>query len=155
MADAPPQFSYEIYIAAPAARVWNALVDGEMTRKYVYGTRLRSSLKRGSRYAYLGEGDFEAVTGEILEVEPERRLVMSWEAHWDADVSKDRASRVSYELAQVNPRTTRLALRHHGFEGRTPTYTGSIDAWPMLLSSLKSLVETGRPLEMADGGSGG
>jgi len=154
MADAP-QFSYEVYIAAPPAQVWKALVDAEMTRKYVYGTRLRSTLKRGSRYAYLGDGDFEAVTGEILEIEPERRLVLSWEAHWDAEVSKDRASRVSYELAPVGPKTTRLALRHDGFEVRTPTYTGSIDAWPMLMSSLKSLVETGRPLETASGGNAG
>jgi uncharacterized protein YndB with AHSA1/START domain len=146
MADVP-QFSYELYIAASAAQVWRALVDGEMTRQYVYGTRLRSSLKPGSRYAYLGEGDFEAVTGEILEIEPERRLVMSWEAHWDAEVSKDRASRVSYELAPIGPKTTRLAVRHDRFEGRTPTYAGSVDAWPMLMSSLKSLVETGRPLE--------
>ena len=63
MPDVPP-FSYELYIAAPAARVWQALVDGEMTQKYVYGTRLESSLKRGAPYAYRGEGGFEAVSGD-------------------------------------------------------------------------------------------
>jgi uncharacterized protein YndB with AHSA1/START domain len=154
MADAP-QFFYEIYIAASAAEVWKALVDGEMTRKYVYGTRLRSTLKPGTRYAYVGEGDFEALTGEVLEIEPRRRLVMSWEARWDADVSKDGPSRVSYELAPLSPRTTRLSVRHDQFEGRTATYTSSVGAWPMLMSSLKTLVETGRPLEMPSGASGG
>ena len=79
---------------------------------------------------------------------------MSWAAHWDAEVSKDSPSRVSYELASVGPATTRLALRHDGFAGKTPTYTSSIGAWPMLMSSLKSLVETGRPLQMPAGESG-
>jgi uncharacterized protein YndB with AHSA1/START domain len=154
MSDAPP-YSYEVYIAAPAAQVWRALVDGDMTRKYLYGTRLRSMLKPGTRYAYVGEGDFEALTGEILEIEPERRLVMSWEARWDVEVSRDRPSRVAYELAPVGPRTTRLSVRHDQFEGRTPTYMSSVEAWPLLMSSLKSLVETGRPLEMPSGGGGG
>ena len=154
MSDAP-QCLYELYIAASAAQGWRALVDPEMTRRYVYGTRLRSSLKPGSRYAYLAEGDVEAVTGEILEIEPERRLVMSWEARWNAEVSRDGASRVSYDLAPVGPTTTRLAVRHDRFDGRTPTYTGSVDAWPILMSCLKSLVETGRPLEMPEAGSGG
>lgn len=142
-----PEFTYEIYIAASARDVWRGLVDAEMTEKYVYGTRLKSSLGRGSRFAYVGEGAFEAVTGEILEVEPEKRLVMRWQAHWDEQVATDRPSRVTYELSPAGPAMTRLRVHHDSFEGRTATYTSSIDGWPWMMSSLKSLLETGQALK--------
>ena len=89
------EYTYDIYIAAPVAKVWKGIVDGEMTKHYVYGTRLESKLKNGAPYAYVGDGDFKVVDGEILEVEPEKRLVMTWRAHWDDAVATDRASRVS------------------------------------------------------------
>jgi uncharacterized protein YndB with AHSA1/START domain len=58
-------------------------VDGEMTKRYVYGTRLESKLKKGTPYAYVRDGGFKVVEGEILNIETEKRLVMSWNAHWD------------------------------------------------------------------------
>ena len=147
-----PELSYEIYIAASPKDVWRGLVDGEMTEKYVYGTRLSSSLSRGARFAYVGEGGFEAVSGEILAAEPERRLVMRWQAHWDDEVAKDRPSRVTYEIDPAGPGMTRLRLRHDEFERETATYLGSVDAWPWMMSSLKSLLETGKPLPAAPAG---
>jgi len=139
-------YTYDIYVAAPAHEVWKGIVDGEMTKYYVYGTRLRSKLKKGAPYAYVGDGDVNVVDGEILDVEPEKRLVMSWNAHWDDSVSKDRPSRVTYELADAGPSTTKLRVVHDDFDGPTPTYTGSIEGWPLMMSSLKSLLETGKPL---------
>ena len=139
-------FTYDIYIGAPARKVWKGLVDAEFTKHYVYGTRLESKLEKGSPYAYVGDGDFRVVDGEILDIEPEKRLVMSWKAHWDDSVAKDRASRVSYELSATGPSTTRLHVVHDRFDGETATYSGSVDGWPLMLSSLKSLLETGKPL---------
>jgi uncharacterized protein YndB with AHSA1/START domain len=139
-------FTYDIYIGAPAAKVWKGIVDGEMTKHYVYGTRLESKLKKGAPYAYMGDGDFKVVDGEILEVEPEKRLVMSWSAHWDESVSKDRPSRVTYELSATGPSTTKLHLVHDDFDRQNATYAGSVDSWPLMMSSLKSLLETGNPL---------
>jgi uncharacterized protein YndB with AHSA1/START domain len=141
------QFSYDVYIGAPVGKVWNGLVDGEQTKHYVYGTRLDGKLKKGTPYAYVGDGDFRMVDGEIIEVEPEKRLVMTWKAHWDEAVAKDRASRVAYELTPAGPATTKLRLVHDDFDGATATYTGSVEGWPLILSSLKSLLETGKPLE--------
>lgn len=138
--------TYDIYIGAPIGKVWKGIVDGDMTKHYVYGTRLESKLKKGAPYAYLGEGGFKVVDGEILEIEPEKRLVMTWRAHWDESVAKDRPSRVSYELNAAGPSTTRLHVLHDDFDGQTATYTGSVDGWPLMLSSLKSLLETGKPL---------
>jgi hypothetical protein len=100
--------TYDIYIGAPIGKVWKGLVDGDLTRQYVYGTRFQSKLTSGSRYAYLGDGDFRVVDGRILEV----RVV------------------------------------HDDFDGPTATYKESIAGWPVLMSSLKTLLETGKPLEM-------
>ena len=147
-----PELSYDIYIAASPKAVWRGLVDGEMTRKYVYGTRLESSLKPGSRFAYVGDGAFEAVSGEILEIEPEQRLVMRWEARWDDKVAKDRPSRVTYQLDPAGPEMTRLRVRHDEMESESATYAGSVDAWPWMMSSLKSLLETGKALPPAAAG---
>jgi uncharacterized protein YndB with AHSA1/START domain len=142
------EYTYDIYIAAPARKVWEGLVDGEMTRQYVYGTRLHGKLKKGAPYAYVGDGDFKVVDGEILEVEAEKRLVMTWQAHWDAKVSSDRASRVTYELSPAGA-ATRLRVVHDDFDGPTATYTGSVEGWPLMLSSLKSLLETGKAIASA------
>ena len=122
------EFTYDIYVGAPVAKVWKGIVDGEMTKHYVYGTRLQSKLKKGAPYAYVGDGEFKVVDGEIVEIEPEKRLVMS------------------YELSATGPSTTRLHLVHDDFDGETATYSGSVDSWPLMMSSLKSLLETGKPL---------
>src|SRR5215472_3068429 len=139
-------YTYDIYIGAPVEKVWRGIVDGEMTRQYVYGTRLESKLKKGAPYAYVGDGDFKVVDGEILDVDPEKRLVMTWSAHWGDSVANDRASRVTYELSAAGPSTTKLHVVHDDFDGPTATYTESTSGWPLLLSSLKSLLETGKAL---------
>lgn len=99
--------------------MWKGIVDGEMTKHYVYGTRLESKLKKGAPYAYVGDDNFTVVDSEILDIEPERRLVMSWKAHWDDLVAKDRPSRVTYELSAAGPSTTKLHLVHDDFDGHT------------------------------------
>src|SRR5262249_23579660 len=141
-------YTYEIHIGAPAGQVWQGIVDGNLTRQYVFGTRLESKLKKGSPYAYVGEGDFKAVDGEILEVEPGKRLVMTWSAHWSDSVTNDPPSRVTYELSPAGESQTKLRVMHDGFERPTATYTESIAGWPLILSSLKTLLETGKPLAM-------
>lgn len=145
MAD-KPACSYDIYIGAPVSKVWQALIDGELTKHYVYGTKFESKLKKGAIYAYLGEGGFHVVDGVILEVDANKKLVMTWSAHYDSSVAGDRPSRVSYELTAVKPEVTRLHLVHDDFDGPTATYSGSIEGWPLILSSLKSLLETGTAL---------
>jgi uncharacterized protein YndB with AHSA1/START domain len=138
-------YAYEIYIGAPIDRVWAGLIDGDITKKYVYGTRFDAKLKKGAPYAYVGDGDFKVVDGEILDVEPGKKLVMTWKAHWDDSVAKDPPSRVTYELSPAGS-ATKLHLLHDDFDRQTATYTGSVEGWPLMLSSLKSILETGKPL---------
>lgn len=139
-------YDYVIYIGAPADKVWKGIVDGEMTKHYVYGTRLESTLKKGSPYAYVGDGGFKAVNGEILAIEPGKLLVMTWKAHWDDSVANDRPSRVTYELSAAGPSTTKIHIVHDDFDSETATYFGSVEGWPHMMSSLKSLLETGKAL---------
>jgi uncharacterized protein YndB with AHSA1/START domain len=141
-----PFITYDIYIGAPVSEVWKGIVDGNLTKDYVYGTRLTSTLLKGSKYAYLGEGNFAVVDGEVLEIEPQKRLALSWKAHWDDSVAGDRPSRVTYELSASGASITKLRVVHDQFDGATATYAGSVEGWPLMMSSLKSLLETGKPL---------
>jgi uncharacterized protein YndB with AHSA1/START domain len=75
-----------------------------------------------------------------------KRLTLSWRAHWDAAVAKDPPSRVTYELSSVGAHVTKLGVVHDQFEGETATYKGSVEGWPLMLSSLKTLLESGKTL---------
>ena len=141
-------FSYEIYIGAPTERVWKGLTDGEITRHYVFGTRFESKLKEGDRYAYIGEGEFKAVEGEILEVQSGTRLLLRWKANYDEATAKEEPSRVAFDLTPTGPFVTKLRLVHDDFKDDSATYAGSVEAWPQMLSSLKSILETGKALEL-------
>jgi uncharacterized protein YndB with AHSA1/START domain len=141
-----PSYAYEIYIGVAPARVWDGLTDGQLTQKYVYGTRFVGQLKQGAPYAFVGDGDFKVVDGEILDVEAGKRLALTWRAHWGDAVAGDRASRVTYELTATGPTTTKLRLVHDDFDAETATYKESIAGWPLMLSSLKTLLESGQPL---------
>jgi uncharacterized protein YndB with AHSA1/START domain len=141
-----PEYQYEIYVNAAPEKVWQGLTDSDFTQQYVYGTRLQSKFTKGSPYAFVGDGQFTVVDGEILEIEPNRRLALTWRAHWDEAVSHDPPSRVTYEISSNGVAPTKLRIVHDRFDGETATYKGSVEGWPLMLSSLKTLLETGTPL---------
>ena len=135
---------FEIYIKTTPERLWKAITDGEMRSKYNFGARIRSDWKPGSRYemghpgapGLLGEG-------ENLEVDPPRRLVQSMRALWSDDVKKEGTSRVTWEIEAVGD-SCRLTVTHDQLrEGANSELYGG---WPMILSGLKTLLETGELL---------
>jgi uncharacterized protein YndB with AHSA1/START domain len=140
------KYEYQIYIAVPIEHVWKGLTDGDFTKQYVYGTRMQSTLQKGSPYAFVGDGDFKVVDGQILDAKPNSRLSFTWRAHWDQHVSSDPESRVTYELTSPGPTVTKLRIVHDQFDRETATYKGSVEGWPLMLSSLKTLLESGKPL---------
>src|SRR5690348_619772 len=142
-------YSYELFIAAPAAKVWEALFRRDVPLPFMYGTRFSSALRKDAAYAYVGERNFNVVDGRILALEPGARIVMTWSAHWGEAENTDRPSRVSIELTPLDASTTKLNLVHDDFDGETATYVGSTGSWPRMLSSLKSLLETGTPIAVA------
>jgi uncharacterized protein YndB with AHSA1/START domain/DNA-binding transcriptional ArsR family regulator len=133
---------FEIYIKTTPARLWQAITDTEMRRKYTFGAVVTSDWTPGSRYEGLGLGTpiFE---GENLEVDPPRRLVQSFRALWGEDVRSEGTSRVTWEIESVGD-SCRLTVTHDQLreEANNQLYGG----WPMVLSGLKTLLETGEML---------
>jgi uncharacterized protein YndB with AHSA1/START domain len=135
---------FEIYIKTTPERLWEALTDPDMRSKYSFGTRVTSDWTPGSRYEFSGpDGTGIWGEGENLEVEPPRRLVQSMKALWSEDVQREGTSRVTYELEPVGD-SCRLTVTHDQLrEGANDELYGG---WPMILSGLKTLLETGEEL---------
>jgi uncharacterized protein YndB with AHSA1/START domain/DNA-binding transcriptional ArsR family regulator len=133
---------FEIYIKTTPERLWKAITDTEMRRQYTFGAVVTSDWTTGSRYQGLGMGSpiFE---GENLEVDPPRRLVQSFRALWGDDVKSEGTSRVTWEIEPVGD-SCRLLVTHDQLRehGNDQIYGG----WPMILSGLKTLLETGEML---------
>ena len=138
---------YVLYIRTTPDKLWDALVKPELTRQYFHGTEVRSDFKEGSQLDYFTENEsgetVSALTGKILEVIPGSKLVHTF----SFPPSGDTPSRTSYEIEPVaGSAIVKLTVTHDGFEGETETYKGTSGGWPILLNSLKSLLETGEPL---------
>jgi uncharacterized protein YndB with AHSA1/START domain/DNA-binding transcriptional ArsR family regulator len=142
-----PKQVYEVFIKATPERVWEALTKPEFTSRYFHGSRVMSDLRVGSPFNYLpAEGTATLVEGRVLESARPRRLVHTWRALWDAEVSKDAPSRVTWELTGMAGGMTRLTVIHDDFDGETATFKQVSGGWPWILSNLKSFLETGETL---------
>jgi uncharacterized protein YndB with AHSA1/START domain len=138
-----PVIALTLYIRADACAVWRALTDPEVTQTYWGNTRIESDWKPGSKIVYRRDG---AVADEhtLLEIEPQRRLVHSFRPLF-GEFAHEPASQVRIEL-EPGGAVTRLTLQHDGFPPGSKVFEACAAGWPMILSSLKTLLETGRPL---------
>jgi uncharacterized protein YndB with AHSA1/START domain len=135
---------FEIYIKTTPERLWEAITDGEIRRQYSFGLRVSSDYTPGSRYETTGpDGTGIWVEGENLEVDPPRRLVQSMTALWSEEVQQEGPSRVTYEIEPVGD-SCRLTVIHD--ELREDAHGELYGGWPMILSGLKTLLETGEQL---------
>ena len=130
---------FEIYIKTTAERLWQAITEREMRRKYNFGAIVTSDWTPGSRYEGVGGGKpiFE---GENLEVDPPRRLVQSFRALWGEEVKTEGTSLVTWEIEPVGD-SCRLTVTHSQLreDANAQLYGG----WPMILSGIKTMLETG------------
>ncbi len=139
-------FVYSIYIAGSVETVWKALLDGEFTRQY-WGHDNVSDWQRGSPWEHRradGTGKVSAL-GEVVEVRPPTRLIVTWADPADR-MRKDRHSRVTFDLEAVAD-MVRLTVTHEDLEPCSDMERKISQGWPRVFSSLKSLIETGRPLQ--------
>ena len=136
---------FEIYIRTTPERLWQALTDGELTRRYYYRSVVDSTWEVGADCDYHIDGNL-ALTGEILEVEPGRRLVTTFDARWDEEVEPDPPSRITWEIEPQGEHVCRLRVLHEGFDSETATYRSIDGGMPWILSGLKTLLETGEEL---------
>ena len=135
---------YEIYIKTTPERLWEAITDSELRSKYNFGVGVESDWTVGSHYKGVHPlAPAALLEGENLEVEPPRRLVQSFTALWGESVQSEGASRVTWEIEPVGD-SCRLTLTHDELrEGANDELFGG---WPMILSGLKTLLETGESL---------
>lgn len=134
---------FEIYIKTSAERLWQAITDPKMRAKYSFGVEIHSEWTPGSRYISSVPGGFEITEGENLEIDPPRRLVQSFRALWSDEVRGAGFSRVTWEIIPVGD-SCRLTVIHDRLpDNANPELYGG---WPMVLSGLKTLLETGELL---------
>ena len=138
-------FVYVTYISAKQEQVWKGLLDSEFTRKYWEHDNV-SDWKPGSRWEHKrsdGSGKVDMV-GKVVESTPPRRLVMTW-ARPAEEQTESAHSRVTIELQPIDD-MVRLSVTHDRLGSDTNMLKGISEGWPRVLSSLKSLLETGKPL---------
>lgn len=143
---AAPRHVYVVYIRTTPAKLWAAITRPELTRQFFFGTDVKSTFAAGSPIEYAltdpNGRTIVPVTGEVLECDPPRKLVHTFRFANLADAP----TRVTYEIEPAGEGVVRLTLTHEGFDGETPTWKEVGGGWPRVVSSLKSLLETGTSL---------
>ena len=135
---------FEIYIRTTPERLWEAIVDPEIRRKYNFGASVTSEWTPGAPMRLTAQdGEILLGEGDVLEIDPPRRLVHTMLAHFSPEAEAEGYSRVTWEIEQVED-SCRLTLVHDQMrDGANEQLYGG---WPMILSGLKTWLETGEPL---------
>lgn len=151
-------FVYATYIRTTPEKLWEALTNGDFSEKYWTGYRVEVELKAGGKIRILPSKGMEKQgdhAGEVLVCEPRRKLVYTWNSPCTHAAAKKRESlsRVTYELTPMGPQV-RLRLIHENLlpediEKDPNTFQGINNGWPAIISSLKSLLETGEAISFA------
>lgn len=140
---------HRIYIRATPEQVWQGIVDPSFTRQYFHDTAFESSPQAGQPYRTTMSNGAAAIDGIIEVCEPPHRLVQTWHVLYDAAMSEEPPSRVEWTITEAGDGLVRLDVVH-GDLARSPlTWANVKEGWPLLLHSLKTLLETGTPLPSA------
>jgi uncharacterized protein YndB with AHSA1/START domain len=145
---AQTQFHYVLYIRATAPRVWDALVNPAITPKYWMGVVHETDWKPGSPWKLKFSDGRVADEGSVAEFDAPRKLTLNWQHQLDAAMKAEGVSRCEISLEPLSD-LTKLTVTHTMDVPESKFIAAVSWGWPMILSSLKSLLETGKPLEMA------
>jgi uncharacterized protein YndB with AHSA1/START domain len=140
-----PAFVYTTYIETTLEKLWQALTDGDFTERYWFGHRVSSDWTAGSPYQFAKQGA-PTIAGKVLEADPPRRLAYSWDSCSPAE-THERTSRVTFAL-EPHGKIIKLTVTHDDLDEAGVTLRNISVGWPMVMASLKSLLETGRPIEI-------
>ena len=139
---------YSVFIRATPEQVWDAITKPEFTTRYFHGTRIESTFEPGAPYLSLaGDGDQTLVDGEVLESDPPRMLRHTWRALYDPETASEPFSRVTWEIEPQEGGVTKLTVVHDQLEAAPKTAESVAGGWSYVLSGLKTLLETGEPLQ--------
>jgi uncharacterized protein YndB with AHSA1/START domain len=141
-----PAIVYTIYIASTPGKVWQALTSAEFSRKYFSGLAIEADLKVGGAFIARTPDGSVHISGEVFECDPPKRLTITWNVNWPALLEKLGPTLVTYEIEQAGDAVKLTMLQSHDRDISDDILSGGRQGWPAILSSLKSLLETGTPL---------
>jgi uncharacterized protein YndB with AHSA1/START domain len=144
---AESQFVYVIYIRTTPEKLWQALIEPDFTRQFWAETWQESEWKPGASWRIMIPDGRVADTGEILKFEPHRRIVLTWRNEFKPELRAEGHSRLTYELEQQKD-SVKLTVLHEIDKTGSKFIQAVSQGWPPILSSLKSLLETGEALEV-------
>jgi len=143
---AESQFVYVTYIRTTAEKLWRALTEPEFTRQFWMGTTQESKWKPGASWRIVKPNGATADSGEVIAIEPHKRLVLRWQNHMFPEMTAEGYSRLTYTLEEKGD-SVKLTILHEMDKPDSKFIKAVSGGWPMILSSLKSSLETGEPLE--------
>lgn len=138
-----PKFVYTTFIRSTPKKTWEAISTPRFTRQYWAGMANVSEWKKGAKWEHHNPDKEVWVTGEVLECDPPKRLVLTWA---DPDDLKDK-SRVTFEIEKVGDSVC-LTVTHDQFKADSTMAPKVAQGWPKVLSSMKSFLETGKGLDV-------
>jgi uncharacterized protein YndB with AHSA1/START domain len=141
-----PEFVYVTYVETTPEKLWEALTSSAFTKRYWFNTEVKSDWKVGSPFALVTNGTTTDV-GEVLEFDRPQRLSYTFHHILDEAAKKERPSRVTFVLEPAG-KLVKLTLTHEDFAEDSVVLGGISSGWPAILSSLKSLLESGTALEI-------
>src|SRR5688572_26326185 len=140
------RFVYVTYIRTTPEKLWQALIDPEFTRQYWVETWQDCEWKKGATWKLILPGGRVGDAGEVLEIDPPRRLVLSWRCEFMPELRAEGYSRMTYELEPMGD-SVKLTVIHEMDRDDSKFIESVSSGWPSMLASLKSLLETGESLE--------
>jgi uncharacterized protein YndB with AHSA1/START domain/DNA-binding transcriptional ArsR family regulator len=143
-----PRHVFQVYVRTRPEQLWQAISDADVTQRYLHGARVASDWRPGQRVAYSIDDEL-VVDGRVLAADPPHKLVTTWSFRRNPELRDDPPSRVSWEIEPIDSDTCRLTLVHDDFPSETRTFRSVQAGWPVVLSSLKSLLETGTALAVS------
>jgi uncharacterized protein YndB with AHSA1/START domain len=150
---ARPRHVHETYIKASPERIWEALTDPERTKEFYANLSVQSGWEPGGRITYDGR-TMTVVEGTIEEIDPPRRLVMTFHMLHTLEVAAEHPSRVTWELTPVTGEVTRVTLVHGDLALSPATWQETAGGWGLVMAGLKSVVETGAGMGDVPGDDG-
>jgi uncharacterized protein YndB with AHSA1/START domain len=132
---------YNVFIRATPEQVWDAITKAEFTQQYFFGARI--DVRDGRRFSAIGDTEWDE---EVLEADPPRKLVHGWTSAYDPEAATEEPSRVTWEIEPQDDGVTKLTVVHDQLEGAPKTAESVAGGWMYVLSGLKTLLETGKPL---------
>ena len=132
---------YNVFIRATPEQIWDAITKSEFTQQYFFGARIE--VRDGRRFAAIGEAEWDE---EVFEADPPRKLVHGWVSAYDSELAAEDSSRVTWEIEPHDGGFSKLTVVHDQLEGAPKTAESVAGGWMFVLSGLKTLLETGKPL---------